>query len=326
MALSPRTWHLLSLLADGEFYSGETLAQCLGVSRATVCNALNEAATLGICLQRVRGRGYRLSQPWQMLNKTQLIEALGEIAHRLNIDFQQHATSTNEVLLQRMAYAAPSGSVLAVEWQSAGRGRLGRTWHSHLGNALTFSLLWRFDSGLVSLSGLSLAVGVAMVRALAGCGIHGVQLKWPNDVFSVHGKLGGILLEARGDLHGPCAVVIGIGLNCSLPLALEQRIDQRATALDQLCTDLPNRNHILAALLQQLLLILDVFTQHGFAPLRTEWEHYHAQQNQSVILKLPDGSTCHGIARGVNDTGELRLETAAGMRTCHSGEVTTATC
>lgn len=324
MALSPRTWHLLTLLADGEFYSGETLAQCLGISRATVCCALNEAATLGICLQRVRGRGYRLSQPWQMLNKTQLIEALGELSHRLNIDFQQHATSSNEVLLQRMAHAAPSGSVLAVEWQSAGRGRWGRTWHSHLGNALTFSVLWRFDSGLGSLSGLSLAVGVAMVRALRCCGIHGVQLKWPNDLLSVHGKLGGILLEARGDLHGSCAVVIGIGLNCSLPLALEQRIDQRATALDQLCADLPNRNHILAALLQQLLRVLDAFIQHGFAPLRAEWESYHVQQNQLVTLKLPDGSLCQGIARGVNDIGELCLETAAGMRAYHSGEVASA--
>jgi BirA family biotin operon repressor/biotin-[acetyl-CoA-carboxylase] ligase len=321
MNLSPRSWHLLTLLADGEFYSGEVLAQCLGVSRATVCNALDEATQLDIGLQRVRGRGYRLSQPWQKLNHTKLIELLGDTAARLTLDIQPQASSTNAVLLQRVGIGALSGNVLAVELQTAGRGRLGRTWHSELGNALTFSMLWRFNCGFNGLAGLSLAVGIAIVRAIDSLGIDSVQLKWPNDVLSPHGKLGGILLEARGDMFGPCAVVIGIGLNCFLPLELERRIDQPASALNQLCTSLPDRNQLLAAILQHLVVVLDSFAQHGFAPFRTEWESRHAQQNQTITLNMPDGSQCVGIALGVTDTGELRLETANGIKTYHSGEV-----
>jgi BirA family biotin operon repressor/biotin-[acetyl-CoA-carboxylase] ligase len=269
----------------------------------------------------VRGRGYRLSQPWQKLNHTKLIELLGDTAARLTLDIQPQASSTNAVLLQRVGIGALSGNVLAVELQTAGRGRLGRTWHSELGNALTFSMLWRFNCGFNGLAGLSLAVGIAIVRAIDSLGIDSVQLKWPNDVLSPHGKLGGILLEARGDMFGPCAVVIGIGLNCFLPLELERRIDQPASALNQLCTSLPDRNQLLAAILQHLVVVLDSFAQHGFAPFRTEWESRHAQQNQTITLNMPDGSQCVGIALGVTDTGELRLETANGIKTYHSGEV-----
>ena len=139
------------------------------------------------------------------------------------IELADSAVSSNTVLLQRAALGAASGSVLAVEWQSAGRGRLGRVWHSGLGSALTFSLLWRFEFGLSALSGLSLAVGVAMMRALEKIGVSDIGLKWPNDVLTKSGKLAGILIEAQGDMLGPSLVVIGIGMNLRLPQAVMKR-------------------------------------------------------------------------------------------------------
>ncbi|MBW8077845.1 MAG: biotin--[acetyl-CoA-carboxylase] ligase [Gallionella sp.] len=319
--MGQRAWQLLDLLADGEFHSGDTLAQCLCVSRASVFNALTEAEAFGIALQRVHGRGYRLSQPWQRLDGQQICLALAEVAPRFQLEILQQATSSNALLLQRATQSAPSGSVLAVELQTAGRGRRGRIWHSGLGNALTFSVLWRFECGLNALSGLSLAVGVAIVRALQRFAARGVQLKWPNDVLTAHGKLGGVLIEAQGDMLGPCAVVIGIGVNCSLPLHLEQRIDQASSALEQVCGQMPGRNQLLAALLQELARVLDEFAQRGFANLRAEWESHHARQDAAISLHLPDGSVVTGIARGVSDTGELRVETARGLCRFNSGEV-----
>lgn len=324
MTLSPRAWHLLTLLADGEFYAGEALAECLGVSRATVFKTLNETMALNTGLQRVRGQGYRLSQPWQMLNHAAVVAGLGATAARLRLDILQQANSSNAVLLERLQHGAPSGSVVAVELQTAGRGRLGRTWHSGLGNALTFSLLWRFDHGLASLAGLSLAVGVAIVRALHELGIPDVGLKWPNDLLTPQGKLGGILLEARGEWHGACAVVIGIGLNHSLPASLVPCIDQPACALNQLNAALPNRNQLLAGVLQHLVIVLDDFAKHGFAPLQAEWERYHHYQNQPICLTMPDGLRRRGVALGVNANGELRLKTDEGVCDCHSGEMSAA--
>jgi len=321
-----RTWQLLNLLADGEFHSGEVLANRLGVSRASVFNALAGVADQGVSLQRIRGRGYRLARPWQRLEQNEVVHWLGKDAGQFDIEILPQAASSNTLLLQRAGPAvangrAPGGSVLAVELQTAGRGRMGRTWHSGLGTALTFSLLWRFDCGLNALSGLSLAVGVAVVRALNRLGAQGVQLKWPNDIMTGQGKLAGVLIEAQGDMLGPSAVVIGIGLNCALSGSLAQQIGQPACALDEICAAMPTRNRLLAVLLQELARALQQFAQGGFAAFREEWEHCHINQDMPVRLHMADGQTVNGIARGVSDSGELCMETEQGTRRFNSGEV-----
>lgn len=319
--MTPRTWQLLHLLADGAFHSGSELGRQLGVSRATVFSALASVADYGVVLQRIRGRGYRLAQPWHCLDAVEINRCPGSAAAGFQLEILQQATSSNTELLRRATQGAPSGSVLAVELQTAGRGRIGRAWHSGLGNALTFSLLWRFDGGLNALSGLSLAVGLAILRALQKFKACGVGLKWPNDILAPFGKLGGVLIEAQGDMYGPSAVVIGIGINCNLPLMIEQLITQPAAAMDQVCAMPPTRNQLLAAVLQQLAIVLDEFSLTGFAPMRVEWERYHAQQNLPIQLKMPDGSSICGIARGVSEGGELCLEMAQGIRQFNSGEV-----
>lgn len=319
--MQARTWQLLDILADGEFHSGEALAQRLGVSRASVFNALAGVAEHGVALQRIRGRGYRLARPWQRLERDEILRWLGAEAAQFDIGILPQAASSNTLLLQRAAQGAASGSVLAVELQTAGRGRLGRIWHSGLGSTLTFSLLWRFDCGLNALSGLSLAAGVAIARALDGLGAQGMRLKWPNDVLTEQGKLGGVLIEAQGDMLGPSAVVIGIGLNYSLPEHLAGQIDQPASALDEMCRDMPTRNRLLAAVLRELAGALRQFAQGGFAPFGDEWERYHIHQDRPVQLRMADGLVVSGIARGVSEIGELRLETVQGMREFNSGEV-----
>jgi BirA family biotin operon repressor/biotin-[acetyl-CoA-carboxylase] ligase len=316
------TFALLRLLADGEFHSGETLARRCEVSRASVHNALRGIEDYGLTLYSVRGRGYRLAHPPQWLDVQLVAAHLGARASEFHIEILDSAPSSNTLLLQRARQqAVPSGTVLAVEWQSGGRGRLGRTWHSALGNALTFSLLWRFESGLSTLSGLSLAVGVALLRVLRRAGITGAQLKWPNDVVTAQGKLAGILLEAQGDMLGPSTVVIGIGLNLRLPPAVAANIGQPVASLADLSEPLPERNLLLALLLQELADMLCSFAADGFAAVRAEWQNHHAQQDRPVRLSLPDGSAVAGIARGVSDSGALQMETAQGMRVFNAGEI-----
>jgi len=321
-----RSWQLLNLLADGEFHSGETLAGRLGISRASVFNALAEVGEHGVVLHRIRGRGYRLARPWQRLECDEVKRWLGNEADQFNIEILPQAGSSNTVLLQRAMLdvangGAPSGSVLAVELQTSGRGRMGRAWHSGLGTALTFSLLWRFGCGSNALSGLSLAVGVAQLRTLRQLGARGVGLKWPNDIMNTRGKLGGVLIEVQGDMLGPSTVVIGIGLNISLPAELVRRIDQPASALDEVCNAMSSRNQLMANLLHELAQVLREFEQGGFSLLRGEWERYHIHQGNRIILKLPDGRKVSGIACGVSDNGELCVETSQGVQYFNSGEV-----
>jgi BirA family biotin operon repressor/biotin-[acetyl-CoA-carboxylase] ligase len=318
---SALTFTLLRRLADGEFHSGEVLAQQLGISRASVSNALRGVENLGLELYSVRGRGYRLCHPPQWLDAARVGGYLAELSGRFQIEIADSAVSSNTLLLRRAAQGAPGGSVLALEWQSGGRGRLGRTWHSALGGGLTFSLLWRFDCGLSALSGLSLAAGVALIRALRALGVTGAQLKWPNDVVAAGGKLAGILTEAQGDMLGPCAVVIGIGLNLALPKALMRQIGQPVTCMAELMGAPPERNLLLAALLRELDGVLHTFAAHGFAALREEWESYHAMQNQPVQLSLPDGGLVNGTALGVDESGALVVETAGGAKRFNVGEI-----
>ena len=314
---------LLRLLAHGEFHSGQQLAQRLGISRASVSNALHQAENYGLTLYRVRGRGYCLSNPPQWLAVERILPHLGDSVSPFNIEILDCAPSSNTLLLQRAIQGAPSGSVVAVEWQSGGRGRLGRTWHSGLGNALTFSLLWRFERGLSSLSGLSLAVGVALMRVLSTLGIAGAQLKWPNDVLGKKGKLAGVLIEAQGDMLGPSAVVIGVGLNLSMPQTLLTKIDQPVTTVTDLMTDkkIPERNYLLALILLELQKILHTFAAHGFSAMREEWESYHALHKQPVQLLLPAGSRVVGVAAGVTENGALILDTPQGTQIFHAGEI-----
>jgi BirA family biotin operon repressor/biotin-[acetyl-CoA-carboxylase] ligase len=151
--------------------------------------------------------------------------------------------------------------------------------------------------------------------------VQGGGLKWPNDILLRDEKLAGILLEAQGDMLGPSAVVIGIGMNLSLPKHVRQRIDQPVSSLIEGGIGLNERNRVLALLLKNLVRILSEFALHGFAPLRDEWENYHVFQQRPVKLLMPDGIPIEGVVRGVTENGALRLHTTQGERVFNAGEI-----
>jgi BirA family biotin operon repressor/biotin-[acetyl-CoA-carboxylase] ligase len=312
---------VLKRLADGEFHSGEALARALDVSRASIWHAIRELDAAGLEIYKVHGRGYRLQQSLTLLDQPAVERALGADVGRFTLDIRGETESTNTALLAQAAAGAPSGAVLAVEWQPGGRGRLGRAWHAGVGEALTFSLLWRFARGAGALSGLSLAVGSALARALEREGAAAIGLKWPNDVLWQGRKLAGILIELSGDALGPTAAVIGVGVNVRLTEATRSRIGQPAADLEAACGAAPDRNRLLARLLAEISATLDDFARDGFAPLRAEWERRHAHQGRRVTLTFPDGSRQAGRAGGVADDGSFLLETRSGTKRFHSGEI-----
>jgi len=245
--------------------------------------------------------------------------ALGDLSSRFDVDVVDECDSTNTLLLSRAETGAASGSVVAARHQSAGRGRRGRSWLSEAGDSLTFSLLWRLP-GRKSLSGLSLAVGVAAARSLEALGTGGVALKWPNDVL-LHGrKLAGVLVEVVPGTQTE-AVVIGIGINLRLPAALPEEIRQGATALAEEGGMHSDPNTLLASLLAELHGVLQQFAERGFAGVRGDWLARHAFEGQAVRLLSDFGPPLDGCCRGVDSDGALLLETAAGLERIISGEV-----
>jgi BirA family transcriptional regulator, biotin operon repressor / biotin---[acetyl-CoA-carboxylase] ligase len=320
-AMNTMAFKTLRALADGGFHSGEAIAQTLGVTRSAVWYGIRDIAGAGFQIEKVRGRGYRLSRPLSLLDAGTVSDLLGPQSATFEIEVLDSIDSTNTRLMQRAAGGAPSGLVLAAEAQTAGRGRRGRAWRSAVGSTLTFSLLWRFAQGARELAGLSLAVGLALARTLRAAGAAGVALKWPNDVVLPSGKLAGILIEMQGDVLGPSAAVIGIGVNVCADSRVADQVDQPMTDLESVTGKSVDRNALLARMLAELSGVLGSFAQSGFAPLRAEWQQLHVHQNRRVRLLLPDGESLAGIARGVADDGVLLLETAAGVQGFHSGEL-----
>ena len=315
--LQPQVIALLNQLADGKFHSGERLAQQFGISRSSIFNALEQAQRLGVRIQAVRGRGYRLPDPVEWLSADDIKRWLGGHASRFQFHLHPALPSTNTWLMERSGVAEP-GWVCCAEYQYQGKGRRGRGWQAALGGSLVFSVLQRFEAGLASLSGLSLAVGLAMARALNRHVRIPVGLKWPNDLVVGPRKLGGILVEVQGDMDGPALAVIGVGLNVRLPSVAREQIDQAIVDLAELEVS-AGRNRLLAECLIELEETLAKFKQQGFSGLREAWQELDAYRDRPVALVRPDGTRIHGTACGVDAAGALLLTDAAGRRAAYSG-------
>lgn len=246
-----------------------------------------------------------------------IVDRLGVTSRRFDIDVLARCESTNAVLLGRAEAGAPSGTVVIAEEQTAGRGRRGRTWFASPGDSLTFSLLWRFAPGTAP-AGLSLAVGVAVTRALDRIGVRDLALKWPNDILRQGLKLGGILVELVPG--APHAAVIGIGINLRLPAAMPKELRLASAAIHTTGGE-TDQERVLAALLNELLDTLEPFATAGFAAIRPEWMTRHAFQDQRVVLASDFGPATEGTCRGVDSDGALLLDIDGRVTRILSGEV-----
>jgi BirA family biotin operon repressor/biotin-[acetyl-CoA-carboxylase] ligase len=318
--LNTLLFRALRSLADGRFHSGEAVARELGRSRATLSTVMKHAPQFGVQVFSVPGRGYRLPDPIEFLDRPAVERAMGDARGRIELVVLDETASTNSRLSELAAEGAPSGTCVAAEWQSAGRGRHGRPWLARLGGSLTFSLLWRFERGVAQLPGLSLVVALAATRALARHGIP-ARVKWPNDLVIDYEKLGGILVEASGDMLGPSAAVIGIGLNWQLDDKTLARIDQPATDVASHAAAAPSRNAVLGAMLGELVLVLDEFDAHGFAALRDAWREVHAYQGERVRVTTPDAPAYEADIVDIAEDGALVVADGARRVKLTSAEI-----
>jgi len=317
----------LALLADGEFKSGEYLAAKLKVTRSAVWKLIGKMRALGIAIEAISRQGYRLPHAVELYDRGSIEQALSATGrsnvHR--IDTLLTVDSTNRHLLD--APDAPVGTADAclAELQTAGRGRRGRSWLAPFGSGICLSLSWQFAEAPPTFSALSLAVGVAVLRALRRFGGEPVQLKWPNDLTWNQRKLGGILIDMRGEAGGPARVVIGIGLNLRLPPSVRLELAEQQAALvtdvhEILKARTPNRNVLVASLIDELLTAIKQFEREGFAAFKSEWQAHDSLFNAPVKI-LTATQTINGIARGVANDGSLAVEIEGKLRQFMSGDV-----
>ncbi len=313
-------------LSRGGFHSGAELARRLGVSRSAIWKAVISLKELGLAVHAVRNRGYRLPAPCEPLDAQQIRAALRDaVRERIRrIDVAWSVASTNAVLLERSDLPPGVADVLLAEHQSAGRGRRGRAWLAPLGGAICLSLAWSFPGLPRDLAGLGLAVGVCARRALGERSPQPISLKWPNDLTITDHKLGGILIELRAESEGPAYVVIGLGINVAL--GRQGREDVRATGtlptdLETAGADPVPRNAIAADLVSGIIEGLVRFELEGLRPFIGDWKEADALRGRPVDVHSGE-ATLRGIARGIDASGALLIETPQGLQKILSGEVT----
>lgn len=313
---------LVNLLADGRFHSGQGLADTLGVSRTAIWKQVRRLGELGLQVQSVPGRGYRLSRPLELLSHEAITAGLNpEAAARLAaLEILPRTESTNEVLRARLADSDAHGTVCLAESQRRGRGRRGRDWISPFGHNLYLSLLWRFPCGPDTMQGLSLAIGTALVAALEETGLQGAGIKWPNDILVGGRKLGGILIDMAGASGGPTAAVIGVGLNVAMPETVGEDIDQDWTDLRSHLPEAVSRNRLAAGVINQIIAAVRQYEQTGLAGFQPAWQRHDLARDRRVTLHLPDEAVA-GHARGIDESGALIVEIEGRQRRFSSGEI-----
>ncbi len=312
---------LARLLADGQFHSGVELGERLQLTRAAVWKQISQLDKLGLDVESVKGVGYRLRQPILLLEECSILAELSQEQRFLVSELQivQMTDSTNSLVRGEMSGDQAYRMCLA-EYQSAGRGRRGRAWVSPFGSNLYLSVATTFYSGFESLGGLSLAVGVAVAKALEAEHVRDLGLKWPNDVWVREQKIAGILIEIEGEQGGPLTLIIGVGVNVNMEPAEQWEIDQPWTSMllekkreSENFLGPCDRNRLAGRIAGQLVSTIEQFKREGFGQYRDNWLALDVLLGQQVVVKGISRELA-GVYRGVDNQGHALLEQADGSR------------
>lgn len=312
--------HVLERLGDGKAHPGASIAAELGVSRAAVAKQVARLRAAGWNIVTA-GEGYRLSPGRLPLVRAELERALAEVAGTVErLELLEVVDSTSSHLARLPAAGTGRVQVCVAEHQQAGRGRRGRHWHARPGGSIAFSVAASLPLAPSALAGLSIAAGAVCAEVLAKAGLEDVRLKWPNDLMHHGAKLGGILVEIGGEVAGASRVIVGVGVNHDLG---EACLEDGRTVTD-IARGAPQRlgerGRITGALVYSMVKLLEDFPDSGLAPWLPRWSVLDELAGRTVEVEAPEGPV-QGTAIGVAPDGALRLQTAAGERVFHSGEV-----
>ncbi|MCK7545694.1 biotin--[acetyl-CoA-carboxylase] ligase [Marinobacter bryozoorum] len=309
---------LLKLLSDGEVHSGESLAASLGISRTAIWKQVRKLLDKGIEVKTIRGRGYQLASPMDLVTREGIEQSLSDPARKdMALKVLGQVDSTNTDITRRWQDGERGLLVSVADSQQQGRGRRGRVWQSPPGQNLYMSVGVSLNRGFTELDGLSLVAGLALLEALADKGLSLPTLKWPNDVLVEGRKLAGILIELQGELEGVVRVIVGIGVNVHMQEA--SSVDQPWTSLD-LCGPATDwrRDELAAGILNRLVDYLSDFESSGFTGFAEQWNRFDAFKGRKLVAS---SGNLAGIGRGVDETGNYLLETTDGLERVYAGEI-----
>ena len=311
---------LLKALADGKYVSGAALAEGLGVRRNAVWKAVKALETEGFVIESSTAKGYRISPENNRLS-AELIESglkTEQIGRRLYV--YDEVDSTNSIAKKFASEDAPHGTTVIADMQSAGRGRLGRSFISPSGKGIYVSILVRPTFSLEFASMITTAAAVAGAEAVETLSGHEVGVKWVNDLYMNGKKICGILTEASMGLEMQSLdyAIIGIGINIrSVGTSFDAELKKRASSIEDESGVKVDRNALCSKLLNRIEKYFATIEERGFL------EEYRRREllTGNMITANVGSESIKGVAEGIDDNANLivRLENGE-LRHIGSGE------
>ena len=301
--------------------SGEELARRLGCSRAAVWKRIGGLRRQGYRIEGRRPGGYALAAIPDRVGPAEVAPHLR--GNWRDVRWFEEVDSTQRVARDLARAGAAEGTAVIAERQTAGRGRLGRQWHSPGGLNLYCSIVLRPPLPPATVPQIALVAGAAVAAAIAEETGHRPAIKWPNDVLLDGRKVGGILTEMEAEVERVHHVIVGIGVNLNAPLAAFPReLRQRASSLLVVTGTPVDRARFTGRLLAALEARYGRYLSAGFSSVRSEWESYSCLTGTHVRVASPEGETS-GRVLGLDDDGALRLGQPGGdVVRIVAGEVT----
>ncbi len=274
---------------------------------------IDALSVLGLEVYKKSGLLY-LCDPIELLQAERI---LSHLTSRPLLEIHWTIGSTNSHLME-LKPKPDSTIVCLAEQQEAGKGRRGNTWVSPFGKNIYLSVGTKFRKRTAELGGLSLVIGIQVIKTLQNFGLDNIGLKWPNDVLLAKGKLAGILVELKREHQDGVFVVMGIGINFELEEKHSGSIDQPWSELKPYIT--LSRNDVAGQLINNMLMAIELFESRGFSAFRDEWNESNLYSGREVIVHLGE-ERIFGRDAGVDDNGNLLLETTEGVRVFAAGQV-----
>jgi BirA family biotin operon repressor/biotin-[acetyl-CoA-carboxylase] ligase len=301
--------NLVAILNDGHYHDGTTIGDRLEITRSAVWKTIKKLQSYGIKVDSIKGKGYALLEPLVLLSQKEIKK---NVSHsKVEVEVFETIPSTNDYLKANINDRAIR--ICLAEQQTQGKGRMHRTWHSPFAQNIYFSCQYSFQRDVSQLAGLSLVVSLAIAKTLASYGLpKSLSVKWPNDIMYDQKKLSGALIEIQAESHGACHAIIGIGLNVNMMHDEEAQILQDWTSLRKITASYIDRNEVCGLLIENLITYLRQFEKEGLAPFVSEWNDADCLMNKEISLK--NGSRqIHGKAKGIDNLGNLLLQTSDGL-------------
>lgn len=307
---------VISILGDHAYHDGTSIGKALRMTRSAVWKTIKKLQTNGVQIESTKGTGYRLLEPFMLLEENKLKYFLKQ--DEIEICLFESLPSTNDYL---KAHIKNKKTVVCLaEQQTKGKGRLNRTWYSPYAKNIYLSCHYYLKKEFSDLAGLGLIVGLAVAKTLNQYGAESLfSVKWPNDILYESKKIAGILIEIQAESHGGSHAIIGVGVNVNM-LKDDQPIHQAWDSLQNILGKYIDRNECCARLIQQLLRYLDEFERHGFDSFIQEWNSKDCLVGKQISLNHANEKLT-GMMRGINEQGQLLLEQSSGtVRAFSSGD------